>query len=64
MLVAGKLVLEADSRLAHDGWEHHVEDRRRDLALAAAGYITLRPTYQHTMHNPQLVRAAILGLLG
>ena len=64
MVVAGRLVLEADSRLAHDGWEHHIEDRRRDLALAAAGYMTLRPAYQHTMHNPQLVRAAILGLLG
>ena len=63
MVVAGRLVLEADSRLAHEGWEHHVEDRRRDLALAAAGYMSLRPAYQHTMHNPLLVRSAILGLL-
>jgi very-short-patch-repair endonuclease len=63
LLVEGCLVLEADSRLAHDGWERHVEDRRRDLQLGALGYMSLRPAYQHTMHHPHLVRSAIMGLL-
>jgi very-short-patch-repair endonuclease len=62
-VVEGCLVVEADSRLAHDGWERHVEDRRRDLQLAAIGYMSLRPAYQHTMHEPVLVTKAIVGLL-
>ncbi len=63
LLVGGCLVVEADSRLAHDGWEHHIEDRRRDLALANLGYMSLRPAFQHTMHEPALVRGAIESLL-
>jgi very-short-patch-repair endonuclease len=63
LLVEGCLVLEADSRLAHEGWERHVADRGRDLVLAAQGYMSLRPAYQHTMNSPQLVREAVLNLL-
>jgi very-short-patch-repair endonuclease len=62
-LVDGALVVEADSRLAHEGWEAHVRDRGRDLALAALGYMSLRPAYQHTMNHPELVREAIAALL-
>lgn len=63
MLVEGCLVVEADSRLAHDGWERHVEDRHRDLLLASQGYMSLRPAYQHTMHYPGLVRDAVANLI-
>jgi hypothetical protein len=63
LLVAGCLVLEADSREAHDGWELHVRDRGRDLALARRGLASLRPAYQHTMRQPRLVQDAILGLV-
>jgi hypothetical protein len=63
MIVEGCLVLEADSRLAHEGWEHHLQDRRRDLQLARQGFMSLRPAYQHTMNEPVLVRAAVLALL-
>jgi hypothetical protein len=63
LIVEGCLVLEADSRLAHDGWEHHIYDRRRDLLLARDRYMSLRPAYQHTMFEPDLVRASIMGLL-
>jgi very-short-patch-repair endonuclease len=62
-VVEGCLVVEADSRMAHDGWEKHVRDRGRDLALARVGYMSLRPAYQHTMANPGLVREAILNLV-
>jgi very-short-patch-repair endonuclease len=63
MLVEDCLVVEADSRLAHDGWPKHVADRRRDLLLAARGYMSLRPVYAHTMHEPDLVRDAVLSLV-
>ena len=63
MVVEGRLVLEADSRLAHDGWEKQVRDRTRDLALARLQLMSLRPLYQHIMFAPQEVRDAILGLL-
>lgn len=62
-LVEGILALEADSRLAHDGWERHVRDRWRDLELARQQIMSLRPAYQHTMHHPTEVRDAVLGLL-
>jgi very-short-patch-repair endonuclease len=62
-VVAGCLVVEADSREAHDGWEHHIRDRGRDLALGALGYMSLRPAYQHTMNSPNLVRDAIAMLV-
>ncbi len=62
-VVEGRLVLEADSRLAHDGWELHVRDRNRDLNLAIQGYMSLRPTYQRIIHTPSDVLAAVRGLL-
>jgi hypothetical protein len=63
LVVEGCLVVEADSRQAHDGWEKHIDDRHRDLLLAKQRYMSLRPAYQHTMHQPRLVRESILGLL-
>lgn len=54
-------VLEADSRAYHGDWASHVRDRERDLLLASRGIPSLRPAYQHTMFQPGLVRAAILG---
>lgn len=63
MIVEGRLVVEADSRLAHDGWDKHVDDRRRDLVLASMGLASLRPAYPHIMYRPELIRDAILSLL-
>jgi len=63
LLVEGCLVLEADSRLAHDGWELHVRDRDRDLAAARLGLMTLRPVYQRTMRDPTAVRDAVVNLV-
>jgi len=63
ILVEDCLILEADSRAHHDGWEKHVVDRERDLQFARLGYPSLRPAYQHTMHHPQLVGEAIAGLV-
>lgn len=63
LLVEDCLVCEADSRAHHDGWEAHIRDRGRDLAAAKIGYASLRPAYQHTMHFPEQVRDAMLGLV-
>jgi very-short-patch-repair endonuclease len=58
------LVLECD------GWEFHVRDRRqygrdrdRDARLAAAGYITLRFTWEHVVRQPQRTAQRIRAAL-
>ena len=62
-VVEGCLVVEADSRKAHEGWDLHVRDRNRDLDLARIGYMSLRPVYQRIMFTPRDVREEILNLL-
>ena len=62
-LIADVLVVEVDSRLAHASWEQQVRDRDRDLALATRQLMSLRPHYAAVMYSPQLVIAAIRGLL-
>jgi very-short-patch-repair endonuclease len=63
-LVDGRLICEADSRLAHEGWEAQLRDRERDLAAARLGFVTLRPAYPHIMQRVDEVMAAIAGILG
>ena len=62
-LVENRLVVEADSRLAHDGWEFHVRDRDRDIDLARQGYMSLRPAYNRNMFTTYEVVEAIVNLL-
>lgn len=57
------VVVEADSRLAHDGWAAHVRDRNRDLALARIGYPSLRPVFAQTVFHTADVVAAIVALV-
>jgi hypothetical protein len=64
LLVAESLLIEVDSRAHHEGWSHAVSDRTRDLRAASRGLMTLRPLYQHVVHEPGLVAAAITGLIG
>ena len=63
LLVDGWLVIECDSERYHSGWAKQEADRGRDLALAALGYTTLRPTATAIMWRPEEVRAAVRGLL-
>lgn len=62
-LIESRLVIEADSRLAHDGWELHVRDRDRDVDLARQGYMSLRPAYNRTMFTTREVVEAVVNLL-
>jgi len=63
-VVDGWLIIECDSREFHGGWEKQVADRRRDLAAARAGYITIRFLAADIFSRPDEVRAALLDILG
>jgi hypothetical protein len=60
LVLEGRLIVEADSRQAHDGWELHVRDRDRDIDAARLGYMSLRPAYNRTMYaTADVVEAAV-----
>lgn len=63
LLVDGWLIVECDSRAFHSDWEQHRRDRRRDIAAAARGYVTIRPIAEDILYRPEVVRAGLLGLL-
>lgn len=63
LVVDGWLVIECDSEEHHGGWAAQKRDRRRDQALAALGYVVYRPTAEDIMWHPELVVAALKGLL-
>ncbi|TFC92123.1 MULTISPECIES: DUF559 domain-containing protein [Cryobacterium] len=63
MIVEGRIVVEADSRQFHEGWEAQARDRTRDCDLAMLGYLSLRVLYRDIIHNPERVIAAVIGLL-
>jgi very-short-patch-repair endonuclease len=63
LVVDGWLVVECDSRTHHEGWVMQEADRERDLALAARGYTTIRPTAKLIFHRPDVLIAAVRGLL-
>jgi len=63
MLIEGCLVVEADSRKFHEGWDAQARDRARDCELAMRGYLSLRLLYRDIIHHPERVTAAISGLL-
>ena len=63
LLIDGWLVVECDSRAHHEGWSMQESDRERDLALAARGYATIRPTAKLIFNRPEVLVAAVRGLL-
>ena len=52
-----KVVVELDSRLAHDTPSRLEEDHQRDLELRAACYTVLRYTWHQITCQPELVIA-------
>jgi very-short-patch-repair endonuclease len=62
-VVDGWLIVECDSEEFHSSWEAQRRDRRRDQAAAALGYATFRPIAEDILWHPDLVRAALQGLL-
>lgn len=63
LLLDGWIIVECDSREFHGGWEMQQRDRERDLAAAARGYATLRPTAKMMFDRPSVFVEAARGLL-
>ncbi|TFC28709.1 hypothetical protein E3O25_05765 [Cryobacterium sp. TMT1-3] len=63
MVIEGCLVVEADSRQFHDGWDAHLRDRTRDCDLAGMTYMSYRAIHRDIFYHPERVVAAITGLL-
>jgi very-short-patch-repair endonuclease len=63
-VVDGWLIVECDSREFHEGWEKHAHDRRRDLAAAALGFVTIRPLAVDIMERPEEVMRLLTAILG
>lgn len=63
LLLDGWLVVECDGKEFHESWAQQVTDRRRDLRLAALGYVCVRFTAAQILYHPEEVVAALRGLL-
>ncbi|MFT4213813.1 MAG: DUF559 domain-containing protein [Microbacterium sp.] len=62
-LVEGWLIIECDSKAHHEGWEKQRRDRRRDLAAARRGLVTLRPPAEDLLYDRQAVVDAVRGIV-
>lgn len=62
-VLGGRIILEVDGRLNHDGPSLRHKDLMRDAAAAAQGYETLRFDYAMIVHDWPAVIAAIEGRL-
>lgn len=62
-VVDGWLIIECDSRSHHEGWDKQVEDRRRDIAAARRGYVTIRPLASALFSDRAGVRADVAAVL-
>jgi len=62
-LVGGWLIIECDSRAHHADWAAQRNDRRRDLAAAQRGLVTLRVIAEDVFWRADEVAAAVRGLL-
>ncbi|WP_345185746.1 DUF559 domain-containing protein [Microbacterium panaciterrae] len=62
-VLGGRIILEVDGRLNHDGPSMRHKDLMRDAAAAAQGYETLRFDYAMILHDWPRVLAAIQGRL-
>ncbi|GLJ61890.1 hypothetical protein GCM10017576_20200 [Microbacterium barkeri] len=63
LLVDGWIVVECDGKAFHESWAAQLEDRRRDLALAARGYACVRVTAMTVFEERHVLVAAVRGLL-
>ncbi|QCQ15345.1 type IV toxin-antitoxin system AbiEi family antitoxin domain-containing protein [Microbacterium sp. RG1] len=63
LLVDGWLIVECDSRAFHGDLSQQIRDRRRDLAAAELGYVTIRILAEDIFHRPDAVRAALRAVL-
>ena len=62
-MIGDRLVLELDGYGFHATGEFFESDRRRDLALSALGYRTVRLSYRQVMHEWDSAEQAILTMI-
>lgn len=62
-VVEGWLIIECDSKEFHEGWDKQKEDRRRDLAAACLGYVTIRPLASEILYDSMAVQQSILRVV-
>jgi very-short-patch-repair endonuclease len=55
LVLDGWLVVECDSAQFHSGWEAQKRDRRRDVALAALGLVSLHIIAEDILYHPERV---------
>ena len=63
VMIGDRLVLELDGYGFHATGEFFESDRRRDLALSALGYRTVRLSYRQVMHEWDSAEQAILTMI-
>lgn len=63
LLLDGWLVVECDSKAFHSSWKQQLNDRRRDLGVAALGLATLRLTAEDVLYRPEKVFAGLEALV-
>jgi len=62
-VVDGWLVVECDSEAHHSGWAAQKRDRRRDVAAAGLGYLTVRFLAEDILFHPEQVLAGLKAVL-
>lgn len=63
MLIGDRLIVECDSRTHHDSPSAYESDRRRDMHLAARGFLVLRLTWQAVMLHWEQTRAVLEDII-
>ncbi|MFB4348873.1 DUF559 domain-containing protein [Microbacterium sp. CR_7] len=62
-VIGGRLILEVDGKVNHDGATMRHRDLVRDAAASARGFETLRFDYAQVVHEWPTVQAGVLGAL-
>ncbi|MFG6403949.1 endonuclease domain-containing protein [Microbacterium sp. P04] len=62
-VVDGWLIVECDSRAHHGDPADQIRDRRRDLAAAQQGFVTLRLMAEEVLYSPESVVCALKAVL-
>lgn len=62
-IVDGWLIIECDSREFHEGWKKQQEDRRRDIAAARLGFVTIRPLAADILYDSSSVQQTLSRII-
>lgn len=63
LLVGDRLIVECDGGEHHARWAAQSADRARDRALALAGYVVVRLTYEQIVHGWDAVEADLVAFV-